>query len=385
MASLARWDLLVLGGGPAGAATAALAAGAGARVLVVEREVFPRDKVCGEFLSAEALPLLGALGVEDALRAAGAVAIDTCRVSEPGGRTLEAPLPQPGLGVSRSLLDATLLDLARRRGARVWEGEEATEALREGGRVVGATVGRERHREVRASVVVAADGRRSLLARHLHAGLGDPARSTGATWFGFKTHRAGSGAVGSRVDLHVFRGGYAGLAAVEGGRTNVCLLATVRALAACGRRPEGLLAQVRRNPAAEEALRGTGEGARWHSIGPLRFGVRKPAAAGALFVGDAAGTIDPFAGEGMAHALLGARLAAPVALEAAQAGGLTDAAALRYGEAWSQAFAPATARAHRLARLLTRPLPATAAVLVLRALGTPAFARLVAHSRTTHA
>jgi len=382
---VARWDLLVLGGGPAGAATAALAAAAGARVLVIEREVFPRDKVCGEFLSAEALPVLRTLSLEALLRGSGAISIDTCQVSEPRGRTLEAPLPGAGLGVSRALLDQSLLDLARRRGATVWESEEAMEPLWDGTRVVGARVGRERSREVRASVVVAADGRRSMLARHLHATLGDPARSTGATWFGFKTHRPGTGRLGSRVDLHVFHGGYAGLAAVEGDRTNVCLLATVRTLLACDRRPERLLDRVRRNPAADAALHGTTEGARWHSIGPLRFGVRKPAAAGALFVGDAAGTIDPFAGEGMSHALLGACLAAPVALEAAHAGSLSRELADRYTRAWTEAFARSTGRARRLARLLERPAPATAAVLVLRVLGKPAFARLVAHSRTAQA
>jgi flavin-dependent dehydrogenase len=306
-------------------------------------------------------------------------------VSEPRGRTLQAPLPGAGLGISRALLDQSLLELARRRGATVWESVEAMGPLWDGTRIVGARVGREHGQEVRASVVVAADGRRSMLARALHAALGDPARSTGATWFGFKTHRQGTGELGSSVDLHVFHGGYAGLAAVEGDRTNVCLLATVRTLLACDRRPERLLDRVRRNPAAAAALHGTAEGSRWHSIGPLRFGVRKPAAAGVLFVGDAAGTIDPFAGEGMSHALLGACLAAPVALEAARAGRLSKEQADRYTRSWEDAFARSTARARRLARLLERPVPATAAVMVLRALGRPAFVRLVAHSRTAQA
>jgi flavin-dependent dehydrogenase len=184
------------------------------------------------------------------------------------------------------------------------------------------------------------------------------------------------------VDLHVFRGGYVGLAAVEGERLNVCLMATVSALRACGGRPERLLERVRENPAAEEAMSGAEGPGRWHSVGPLRFGVRRPAAAGALFVGDAAGTIDPFAGEGMCHALRAASLATPVALEAARAGGLHPVLEANYTESWTRAFGAATARARRLARLLEHPLPATAAVLLLRALGAPAFARLVAHSRT---
>jgi flavin-dependent dehydrogenase len=380
---LAAWDLLVLGGGPAGAATAALAASAGARVLVVERERFPRDKVCGEFLSAEAGPALRALRVRGALAAAGARTIGSCRVSEPRGRTLEAALPAPGLGISRFRLDALLLDQARRCGAVVWEGVEAVAPLWRGDRVAGAEVGRERPEEVRAAVVIAADGRRSMLVRALHAGLGDPPRSTRRAWFGFKTHLQGVGRLFSRVDLHAFPGGYAGLAQVEEARVNVCLLATVGALRECGGRPERLFRErVLGNPAAREALEGTGASGGWLSIGPLRFAVRRPAAAGALFAGDAAGTIDPFAGEGMTHALLAAQLAAPIAVEAAAAGGLTPEHEARYTREWTRAFAGPTARARRLARLLEHPLPATAAVLVLRALGSSAFARLVAHSRT---
>jgi flavin-dependent dehydrogenase len=173
---------------------------------------------------------------------------------------------------------------------------------------------------------------------------------------------------------------------VEDGRTNVCLLARVGTLRSCAGRPERLLEErVRSNPAAEEALRGTAGGARWHTVGPLRFGVREPSAAGVLFAGDAAGTIDPFAGEGMAHALLAAQLAAPVALEAAHAGSLGPEMARRYADAWRAAFSPATARARRLARLLEHPLSAALAVTLLRTLGKPAFARLVAHSRTGHA
>jgi flavin-dependent dehydrogenase len=223
-----------------------------------------------------------------------------------------------------------------------------------------------------------------MLVRALHPHLGDPRESPPRAWFGLKAHRLGRPpGIGSEVDLHVFDGGYAGLAAVEEDRVNVCLLATVAALRACGGRPERLLVErVRRNPAADAALRGTQRFGRWHSIGPLRFGARLPAAAGALFVGDAAGTIDPLSGEGMCHALHAASLAVPIALEAAQAGGLTEALAARYARSWWQAFGAATARARRLARLLERRLPATAAVLLLRALGAPAFARIVAHSRT---
>jgi len=89
-------DLVVLGGGPAGASLAARAAERGARVLVAERDRFPRDKVCGEFLSAEGRTLLERSGVLPLLLARGAVGIAGSTISARSGRSVDAPLPDLG-------------------------------------------------------------------------------------------------------------------------------------------------------------------------------------------------------------------------------------------------------------------------------------------------
>ncbi len=387
-----RVDLLVIGAGPAGSALALLAARAGARVVLVERGEIPRPKVCGEFVSAEGCAVLERLGILSALRGAGAAPIDTCRLSGLRGRKLDLPLPalrhgREGIGVSRLRLDRLLAEAAASAGAELRTGWEASEPILRDGLVRGVRArraGRDAPPACEASVVVAADGRRSSLVRRLHPRRGDPLRTGRDAWFGLKTHLAVSGApLARRVELHLFDGGYVGLAPVEDGRVNVCLLVRNGALRAAAGCPDRLLARlVLANPAVREAI-GDGEvcGA-WASCGPLRFGPRRPAAAGALFVGDAAGTVDPFCGEGMSHALLGAELALPFALEGAARGGLEPDLARAYRDAWRCAFLPVTWRVRALGRLFGRPRAATAALALLRGAGRAWAPRLVAATRT---
>ena len=375
-------DILVVGGGPAGAAAALVAARAGARVVLLERERFPRDKVCGEFVSAEVRPLLRRLGVEDALLAAGATRIESCRVSTRGGSSHDAALAQ-GLGVSRARLDATLLEAAAASGVDVREQCPVSAPLLDGGRVMGVRLrGEEEGGALRARVTVAADGRRSLFVRALHRRLGDPVRTTDRSWFGLKVHLEGEAdLLGGRVELHLFDGGYAGLAAIEGARINVCMMVRAGALRACGGDPGRVLAErVLANPAARGALDGARACGRWLALGPLRFAPRRPAAAGALFAGDAAGTIDPFCGEGIAHALLAGEMAGRRAVEAAAAGGLDDAGERRAITDWRRAFAGPTRRARLWGLALGHPVVAAA---ILRAAGPSGFAGLVRSARTT--
>lgn len=386
-------DVLVLGGGPAGAATAILLARAGASVVVAERAAFPRDKVCGEFVSPEGVAVLGRLGVLDALIEAGAARYDACRLVDRRGRAIDAPLPSlPGIGreaigISRAALDHALLEAARRAGARILERTEAAAPIVESGKVVGARLRRVKDdtafEAVRATVVVAADGRRSIVQRTLLPGIGDPRRSTDRSWFGLKTHvPCDPPPTGRRIELHLFDGGYAGLGAVEGGRLNLCMLVRVSALRACEGSPDRLLRErLSANPILAEHLSGAPARGEWKSIGPLRFGAREPSLAGAILVGDAAGTIDPFSGEGMSNALAGAELAAPFALAAAAAGGLSDRAAADYAGTWRRAFGPVTRRVRLLARLFEHPR-AFAAALALGARFRGLVPPLVAATRT---
>ncbi len=204
------------------------------------------------------------------------------------------------------------------------------------------------------------------------------------SWFGLKLHlRSDRPWPSRRIDLHLFDGGYAGVGPVEHDRLNLGMLVSVTALRACGGSPDRLLAErLTTNPLLRAAIHGARPCGPWKSVGPLRFGRRCSTSAGALFLGDAAGTVDPFCGEGMANALCGAELALPFALRAAELGHLDNATAREYDRKWIRAFGPATRRARRIGRLLERPALACWVLAALAGPGRAFTARLVAATRT---
>lgn len=375
---MTRADCVVIGGGPAGAAIAALAAARGVKTLLVERECFPRDKVCGEFVSAEGCSVLARLGVLPDFTAMGAMPMDACLLADAKGRSVTAPLPdlkqagREAMGITRAALDEVLLHHAAARGVIVRERVIALRPILSDGRVTGIVTrsadagGAEESLE--AALVIAADGRRSMLQRALHPAIGDPLTTSPASWFGFKAHFPDrTRGLARRIELYVFDGGYAGLGPVEGERLNLALIARVSALNACGNSPRRLFEErMLRNPLLAERLGTEPPCSAWKTIGPLRFNVRKPASHGALFLGDAAGTIDPFSGEGMSNALRGAELALPFVLDALARGRLTNAAASAWSAVWRDAFTPVTRRARLIGRIFEHPRPAALAMGLLR-------------------
>jgi flavin-dependent dehydrogenase len=309
-AAVSEVDLIVVGGGPAGATTAAMAAAAGLRVTLAERERFPRRKLCGDFVSGEGHAVLRRLGVLDRLRAAGASPIDRVLVTTAAGRSFETPLPSasdpPAFAVSRAVLDECLLRCAGESGADVLEDTEVVGLVTERGRVAGARLrtrgGRQQDRRARA--VVAADGRRGTVARLL--GMRRPAARGRRAAVGIQGHLERiAPRVGRRVELHFVRGGYLGLAVIEGGLVNAALLVSRERVRTAGHPTAVLESIAAENPVARQRLEGARLVGSWKTIGALRFGTAVPASRGVFFVGDSAGTVDPFAGEGVAHALVG--------------------------------------------------------------------------------
>ena len=375
---MTRFDLLVVGGGPAGAAIAALAATRGARTLLIEKDSFPRDKVCGEFVSAEGCAVLGRLGLLPTVIAKGAMPMDACLLADAKGRSVKAALPdlpragRTAWGISRAVLDDVLLRHAASCGVTVRERVVATSPFLEDGRVTGvitrAVDSGGGDEAVKATLVIAADGRRSMLQRALHPAIGDPLTTSPRSWFGFQAHFPDrTGGLSRRIELYVFDGGYAGLGPIEGDRLDLALIARVDALNACGNAPQRLFEErMLANPLLAERLGNDPPCSRWKTIGPLRFNVRAPASRGAIFLGDAAGTIDPFSGEGMSNALRGAELALPFVMDALSSGGLSPAAARAWSSVWRRAFAPVTRRARLFGRIFQHPRPAALAISLLR-------------------
>ena len=204
-------DVAIIGAGPAGSTLAALLAGRGISVALYDRDAFPRDKLCGEFLSYDALPVLEPLGVVDEIDKAGAPRIERCRVVG-SKRTYEFAFPHAARGVSRFYLDDLLHRVAQQRGARAMV--NTVNELPE------------------AKVIVGAWGRWGRFDQQLGRKF---VRDRSHRNFGFKRHYrrvedrqsclSGTGRIAcpppsNVIDLHSFKRGYLGVNAVEGGITN---------------------------------------------------------------------------------------------------------------------------------------------------------------------
>lgn len=315
----ADWDVVVVGGGPAGSLTAALLAGAGHRVLLLDRARFPRPKVCGEYLSPACAPLLARHGLLEAVRAAGPVPLRGMRISAPGGVTLEAAYPGTetrALSVARATFDACLLEGARARGAVVREGTAAVDLLREGRAVRGVRLASGE--SVAARLVVGADGRASMVARRLGRILWHPRLRRVA----LVAHLRGLPAT-EWGEIALGRGVYGILNPLPDGWANLGIVLDARVLRTFrGDRGRAVQWAMDRLPALRGCLRGAAESG-FRAVGPLAYTAERPAAPGALLVGDAAGFLDPFTGEGIYTALRGAELAASAARRALSSGSST--------------------------------------------------------------
>ena len=295
---------LVIGGGLAGSALSTWLARAGRRVLLLERERGPHDKVCGEFLSREAGLYLADLGLD--VEALGAVPIDAVRLAG-GGSPVTARLPFPAHSLSRRVLDEALLAAAEAAGTQV----------RRGARVL-ALAGRPGAWEARIEGGGVARGAEVFLATGKHdlRGWRRPAGPQGDL-LGFKLHwRLAPGqaaALARHVELLLFPGGYGGLEPVEGGVANLCLLVRAQRFQALGGTWEALLAAIREAcPHLRARLIGA-EPARPRplAIAGLPYGhVRQGSCDGAWRLGDQGAVIPSFSGDGMSIALHSARLAA---------------------------------------------------------------------------
>jgi flavin-dependent dehydrogenase len=309
-------DVLIAGAGPAGSVAALVLARAGARVRLIDRATFPRDKLCGDTLNPGSLSILDRLGVGGAVRA-GALPITGMHVTGPGAHvSADYPDGLRGVSLTRRCLDQILLDAAAAAGACVETGVTVTEPIAgQDGRIAGARLASRHQRgDVRARVVIAADGRGSRLASRLQ--LASYARRPRRWAFG--AYFSGVGGMTQRGEMHVRPNGYIGVAPLPGGLTNVSV---VRDDARRGERPghDDQQAIVRRALEADPALRDRFAEARQESrvtvLGPLAVDARAAGCPGLLLAGDAAGFVDPMTGDGLRFAIRGGELSAQAALD----------------------------------------------------------------------
>lgn len=329
-------DVAIIGAGPAGSTLAALLAGRGVGVTVYDRDTFPRDKLCGEFLSYDALPVLEPLGVVAEIDRAGAPRIEHCRVVG-AKRTYEFALPLPARGVSRLFLDDLLLRTATERGAKRADGVTVTSL-----------------EELDAKIVAGAWGRWGRFDQQFHRGfVTDHSHRN----FGFKRHYRTGNRQPSTIELHSFKRGYLGVNAIEGALTNICGLVHASRLAGHKGKWDAFIETIRSEHPRLEELYAQHEPAQdgYLSSEPVIFRARSAVEGGVFMIGDASGIIDPLTGNGMAMAIQSALLVAPMLLRLLETPARRDAIEEEYRRAHRAMFRPRIAWSRRVASLLSRP------------------------------
>lgn len=361
-----NFEIIVVGGGPAGAAAATLLARAGRRVALVDVAHFPRQKVCGEYLSAAAWELLETMQLGPT-RALG-VELTRMRLDTPSGRGVGAdydfePARRPA-ALSRWKLDALLVGTACAAGVELYSGYRVRTVRAAAGRVTGvdcsAVRDPEEHLELAAPLVVAADGRRSKVVQETGRRT---VRSSGVV--GFKRHvrppdmKAYEGV----LSMYAEAGGYVGVCPTELGTLNICgLIPQARLQAAHGDFARAMNAWIGPNSPLRPLVEMPAEqDEAWHTMPDVARQWARPELEGVVYVGDAMGTIEPLAGQGMTMALAGARLLAKSILRA-DGRPITRDEQRRYAAAWHSTFDRRITDAARFGDLLRRPRLLAAAI-----------------------
>lgn len=285
------FDLVIVGAGPAGSTCAAFCAQAGLRTLLLEREKFPREKVCGDCLNPSCWPVLRRLGLFERVRALPHGNLDAVEFIAIGGQKIHVGLPKSDeseIAIKRSLFDELLMLRAKELGVDVREATTVSAIEKTASGHWRIDVGTE---AIEARILVGADGRNSTVARLANL-LPRPARERVA----LQSHISLPKEFGNRVVLQFLPEGYSGQAPVNDRELNLCLV--------------GVPASISSLRVWAEKHFGIAPDHQWRTITPLTRAAISPAHDNLFLIGDAACVVEPFTGEGIYYALRGGELAA---------------------------------------------------------------------------
>jgi menaquinone-9 beta-reductase len=315
--TLNSYDVVVVGGGPAGCAMALDLNRRGYNIALCDQAKFPRDKVCGEFISPGADPILAELGVLASIDALDPKRLKGVAISSYESEELEIDYPvseetgirPSSLSVPRYQLDALFLEQVRNAGVKVFEQHKVTDFIFDKGCVTGVKGWDETKTSFSLSskMVVDAGGRNALSLRKFDL----KQEPKGNTKIAFSAHWQGVHLPDDYCYMHVSRPGYTGISSVGNDRTNVVLVVDSSTLGS--EKPEALYHRVlMKNSRRQKILQGGERVEPVRSVESLGFAVKQVPCGGLVLVGDAMGFIDPFTGEGIYLSLRSAQLAGEV-------------------------------------------------------------------------
>jgi geranylgeranyl reductase family protein len=304
-----RFDVIIVGGGPAGSACATVLASSGLSVLVCERAKFPRDKICGDCINPRAWQLFAHLGIDAQLRCTPSHLIRGVRITNLQGKQVSATYrPQaeaPFFAMKRQVLDDVLLRRAKRAGATIAELTDVRDVVRTAGKwhVRTSSAALPNDKVYVSDFIIGADGRNSVVARKIGTPKGRKRKSVGNR-VGIQWLTDYQANVQGFVELFLTPHGYFGVTNVDNHHANLAMV-TSNAMARLLRNDFDLFManNIYANRGARERF------AHLHPTGgiasafPIQPDVRQVFDATALLVGDARQTVEPFTGEGTYFAL----------------------------------------------------------------------------------
>jgi flavin-dependent dehydrogenase len=357
------WDVAVIGGGVAGSTAAALLAQHGLRVILFEKGKFPRQKVCGEFLSPDGADVLQRVGVWPQIYRHSPPPIHSLTLTFREGEA-QRKLPVPGWGVSRWILDDALWQHAQRMG--VTTRERCTVQHIEGNleqgfaltvRQVGGTSA-----PVQSRMILCATGRQGQPWAHRRA----PDIRATQRFVGVKAHLRGVPLTG-HVELHTIRHGYCGLVEVTGDVSNLCCWVEMSAFQRAGGTPDRFLKSALGQNMRLHARLHLAEqrGSAWVTTSYADRSSVTPVEADIWNVGDCVAMVAPLTGDGMGMALRAAELAATIMLKGFQRKLPWADASIQYTQRWRREFLPRLRWGRCIEGILLRPRAASLAYLAL--------------------
>lgn len=358
------YDVIVIGGGLAGCSAATQLAQQGHDVVLLEKDSYPRHKLCGEFLSPEAQTSLDRLGVLEKVQDAGTHTVEHARLTGPSGTVAEHALPDTALGLSRYRLDALLFRRACEVGV---EGRTNTKVTDVDGSLENGFVVQAGGTTIEGRLVLGAYGRRGVLDRTLDR----PFLQQDAPYVAFKAHYAGVSRPGpGTIEIHAAPGGYCGVGPVEGERLNVCWIGRIDALQDAGGTPTTMLSALcRENPRLRDRLAPLSRvSEQFEAVSQVPLMAKEQFVNDVCMVGDAAGMIAPLCGDGMAMALDAADLAVPLADEFLTGRRSSSAFRDAYRTRWHAQFGTRLRLGRWVHAAAFRPAATTALLTTCRAL-----------------
>jgi flavin-dependent dehydrogenase len=309
-------DIIIIGGGPAGASAALFLEKKGYHITLLDQARFPRDKICGEFVSPAADDIFAELGILESIEALNPKRLSGVALSAYESSFLKVPYPlspngktMTSLSMERSILDNLMVDHVRKSRVELMEGVKVTDLLFEDNNVCGVKGHDESKKRlnIRAKLVIDAGGKNSISLRRLNLkkkSFGRGKVALAAHWKGFK-------ADSQYCYMHVSHPGYTGIAPVGSDKVNVVLVVNKNNLVKQNV-DEFFIKIVLGNQLRRKFLADCFPIEKVRIIDSLSYSVKKPKCGGLLLVGDATGFIDPFTGEGIYLSLRSSQLAAEV-------------------------------------------------------------------------